>query len=81
MSKQADPVYQSFLIRCWFIPPATADEPPAWRFEVQEVTDESQKHRFSDLEQLQAFVAAKLVAVAAGSNRDSDKDINLDKEI
>ena len=77
MSKYADQVYTSFLVRCWFVPPATTDELPTWRFEVQEVSDEPQKHRFSDFEQLQAFMLAKLTAVAAASNQDSDKDISV----
>ncbi len=82
MTKQADQLYHSFLVRCWFIPAATANEPPAWRFEVQEVSDKPQKHRFSDFEQLKAFIAAKLTAVAAASNQDGDKDISvISKEI
>jgi len=80
MAKQADQVYHSFLVRCWFIPAATADEPPTWRFELREVSAEPQKHRFSDFEQVQAFISAKLTAVAAGSHRNGDKDIDLDKE-
>lgn len=69
MSKYEEHVYTSFLVRCWFIPPATANEPPTWRFEVQEVSDKPQKHRFSDFEQLQAFMSAKLTAVAANNNQ------------
>lgn len=76
MSEQADQVYQSFLVRCWLIRPATTDEPPTWRFELREVSADPQKHGFSDLEQLKAFMAAKLTAVAAGSNRDNDKEEN-----
>ncbi|MFQ5399581.1 MAG: hypothetical protein ACE5E7_08280 [Anaerolineae bacterium] len=71
MSEQAEQVYQSFLVRCWLILPVTADEPPTWRFELREVTAESQKHRFSDLEQLKAFMAAKLAAIAASSKQDN----------
>jgi hypothetical protein len=67
MSKEADQVYQSFLVRCWLIPPATKDEPPAWRFELREVAAEAQKHRFSDLAQLKEFISAKLAALAAGT--------------
>jgi hypothetical protein len=77
MSKQANQLYHSFLVRCWFIPAATVDEPPAWRFEVQEVSAEPQKHRFSDFEQLKAFMAAKLTAVAAASNQDGDKNSSV----
>ncbi len=56
--------YQSFLLRCWPTAPGTADEPAAWRFELQEVSAESPRHRFSDLAQVSAFVAAKLTAIA-----------------
>ena len=74
MSKQADLIYQSFLIRCWLIPPATADEPPAWRFELREVSANAQKHRFSDLEQLKAFMLAKLAAITVRSIREDGKE-------
>lgn len=74
MSKQTGQVYRSFLVRCWFIPAETADALPIWRFEVQEVAAEPQKHRFSDFEQLKSFMAATLTAVAADSNPDNDKD-------
>jgi hypothetical protein len=77
MVKQADQLYHSFLVRCWFIPAATVDEPPTWRFELQEVSAEAQKYQFSDFEQLQAFMAAKLTAVAAASNQDSDTDTSV----
>jgi hypothetical protein len=77
MAKQADQVYQSFLVRCWLMPPATTDEPAAWRFELREVAAEPQKYGFSDLEQLIAFMAAKLTAVAATSNQDGDKNSSV----
>ena len=74
MAKEADQIYQSFLVRCWFIPPAAGDEPPTWRFELRDVSAESAKHRFSDLEQLKAFMSAKLAALAAGSSPNRDKE-------
>lgn len=74
MSKQAPQVYQSFLVRCWLILPATSDEPPTWRFELREVSAEPQKHGFSDLEQLKNFMAAELAAIAVSSEQDSDKE-------
>ncbi len=48
-----------------------AGEPAAWRFELQEVSAESPKHRFNDLEEVRAFVSAKLTAVAADDGPDS----------
>ena len=63
MLEQTDHIYHSFLVRCWLIPPATADEAPAWRFELQEVSAESEKHRFRDLDQLCTFTSAKLESI------------------
>jgi len=74
MPKEADQFYQSFLVRCWLIPPATNDEPPTWRFELRDVSAEPHKHRFSDLEQLKAFVLAKLAAIALSSKREGGKE-------
>jgi hypothetical protein len=73
MPEEAKPVYQSFLVRCWLVPSETSDEPPAWRFEVQDVSAESQKYRFGNLGQLSAFVAARLTAVATVSNQVDDE--------
>ncbi|MCP4417123.1 MAG: hypothetical protein GY805_10900 [Chloroflexi bacterium] len=74
MPQQVDQVYQSFLIRCWLIPPATNDALPIWRFELQEVSAEPQKHRFGSFEQLEAFVSAQLTAVAANHKREGDEN-------
>jgi hypothetical protein len=74
---EAKSVYQSFLVRCWLVPSTTSDEPPAWRFEVQDVSAESLKHRFGELEQLNAFMAAKLATVAAGRNRGDDQGSSI----
>ena len=75
----SDPVnqnYQSFLVRCWLVPPAALGETPAWRFELREVSAEPKKHRFSDLVQLKAFMAAKLATAAVGGRQDSEKESN-----
>jgi hypothetical protein len=76
MSKEADQVYRAYLVRCWLIPPVTTNEPPAWRFELREVPADSEKHRFSDLEQVKEFISAKLAAIAAGSSPNSEKEEN-----
>jgi hypothetical protein len=34
----------------------------------------TQKHRFSELEQLKEFMSAKLGTIAAGSNDDNDEE-------
>jgi hypothetical protein len=74
MAKQVEQVYQSFLIRCWLIPPAMANEPPAWRFELREVTAESPVQRFGSLAQLHEFLAVRLTAVAANNNHEREKE-------
>lgn len=74
MTEQADQVYQSFLVRCWLISPATAGEPPAWRFELREVSAEQQQHRFSNLEQLKDFMSAKLAAITVRSNQEGGNE-------
>jgi len=73
MSKAADQIYLSFLVRCWLIPAATNDEPPTWRFELREVSAEAHKQHFSNLEQMKAFLAEKLAALTESSKQNSDK--------
>ena len=65
MQEQTEHIYHSFLVRCWLSPPMTADEAPAWRFELQEVSAESEKHRFRNLDLLCAFTSEKLAAIVA----------------
>jgi hypothetical protein len=68
MAIQTEQIYQSFLIRCWLIPPATINEPPAWRFELREVTADSPTQRFGSLAQLHEFMVDRLTAVATNNN-------------
>jgi hypothetical protein len=56
-------VYQAFLLRCWLIPSEEVGELPVWRFELLEVSAELSRHRFTELAQLQTFVAGRLTAV------------------
>lgn len=72
MAKQAVQHYQSFLVRCWLTSEEAAGEPPLWRFELQEVSAELQKHRFSDLEELKTFISARLTAVSNSSTQIDD---------
>lgn len=60
MAKTTDQHYQSFLIRCWLTRPSTTDELPTWRFELREVTAESQVVGFSDVAELTSFISAKM---------------------
>lgn len=73
MSEQADHIYQSFLVRCWLVQPATAVDPPVWRFELRDVAQKPQRKHFSDLEQMKSFLAEKLVALTESSKQYSDK--------
>lgn len=77
MQEQAEHIYHSFLVRCWLTPPTTADEPPAWRFELQEVSAESEKHRFRNLDLLCAFTSAKLDGIVAEHSQVNQKGENL----
>ena len=74
MPEEAKQVYQSFLVRCWLLGPATAETPVVWRFELREVAAEPQKHHFNDLEQLKAFISAKLAIMAIDTERDDDSE-------
>ena len=74
MSQQADQIYQSFLVRCWLVPAATTDEPPSWRFELREISAESQKRLFSDLEQLKEFISTELMGLAAGRKQPTEDE-------
>lgn len=64
MAPNGAQLYQSFLIRCWSTPQEGDDGVPEWRFELQVVAAEQEKHLFSSYELLMAFVAARLAAVA-----------------
>lgn len=74
MLENGDLNYQSVLVRCWLLPSSMADEPQAWRFELRDVSAEAQQHRFSDLEQLKAFILAKLAVMADDRERDGDSE-------
>ena len=74
MGQHEDQVYHSFLVRCWLMPRTLNSESPIWRFEVKEVTAEPGIHRFSDLEDLKAFLAAELAAMAGPGNQEIDEE-------
>ena len=73
MQAQTEHIYHSFLVRCWLIPPTTADEIPAWRFELQEVSAESEKQRFSNLDQLCTFTSEKLEEIVTRHNQTGER--------
>jgi hypothetical protein len=52
------PRYQSYLLRCWEIRSQHPDQPPTWRYSLQDPQTE-QKRGFADLEELMAFLHAE----------------------
>lgn len=75
MNEQSHQIYRSFLVRCWMTVPGKTGAPPAWRFELRDVSAEPQKHRFSDIEQLKEFMTVELAAIAErGGQDDSGED-------
>lgn len=61
MTQPNDPAprYQSYLLRCWEVRSQQPDQPPTWRFSLQNPQTE-QKHGFADLEELVDFLRAEL---------------------
>jgi len=59
------PSYQAFLLRCWQVSPATADEPSRWRFVLREIAAEPQELAFGTLTELIAFLQTSLQGQSA----------------
>ena len=53
------PQYKSYLLRMWETRGERPDEPPTWRFRLQEVRTGAQR-AFPDLEALLAFLQAEM---------------------
>ena len=68
MSKPPTHLYQSFLVRCWLLPPVGKGEAFAWRYELVNVSAEPVGRAFSDLEQLKESMSITLQGFAAGSD-------------
>ena len=60
MSPSSEPyTYQSYLLRCWQISPATDERPARWRFVLRSVTEEPREQDFATLDDLFAFLSAQ----------------------
>lgn len=53
------PRYRSYLLRMWEARGECPDEPPTWRFRLQDVRSDAQR-AFPDLEALVAFLQAEM---------------------
>jgi hypothetical protein len=58
------PRYRSYLLRIWETRSERPDEPPTWRFRLQDARTGAQ-HAFPDLEALVAFLRAEMARDAA----------------
>lgn len=61
MSKEKSSAYRSYLLRCWQEKPADPEQPPLWRFMLQDVADAQRQHAFSSFEQLVAFLRTEIL--------------------
>ncbi len=57
--------YRSYLLRCWQEQGATPDQPPVWRFVLQEISGEQRQLGFGSFEQMADFLLDELM----GSSR------------
>ena len=76
MAQQVNPVYQSFLLRCWLPAPVTGSDLAVWRFVLREVSAEYPEQGFSDLEKLKEYVALQLDGLARSNGREGDDGLN-----
>ena len=53
------PRYRSYLLRMWEARGERPEEPPTWRFRLQDVSTGAQ-HAFRDLDALVAFLRAEM---------------------
>jgi hypothetical protein len=77
MAKQEQPIYQSFLLRCWLSAPPTSGNSAVWRFALREVSADYPEHGFSDLEKLREFVAQQLEVLARGNDREGKEMLDI----
>jgi len=61
MPKEKAGSYRSYLLRCWQEERTTPQQPPAWRFVLQDVSDAQRQQAFGDFEQLVAFLRREIL--------------------
>jgi len=69
MSKETNPSYRAYLIRCWRDRSGSDEEHP-WRFSVEEILSERRRRGFGSLEALVAFLQAEF-ACSPGESMDA----------
>ena len=57
---------RAFLVRCWPEKGVAPDQPPTWRFSIEEVRAERRVRGFASLEALMAFLQAELTMCTDG---------------
>lgn len=61
MPKEKAGSYRSYLLRCWQEERANPQQPPLWRFVLQDVSDAQRQQAFGDFEQLVAFLRSEIL--------------------
>lgn len=64
--------YRSYLLRCWQEKHASPEQPPQWRFMLQEVSDAQRQHAFGSFEQLIAFLRSEILGEKGTLEGDQD---------
>lgn len=61
MPKEKTGSYRSYLLRCWQEEHTRPEQPPLWRFMLQDVADAQRQHAFGSFEQLVAFLRTEIL--------------------
>ena len=61
MPQEKEGSYRSFLLRCWQEARASPDQPPLWRFVLQDVAAGQEQHAFGSFEQLVTFLRNEIL--------------------
>jgi hypothetical protein len=67
MPKEKTGSYRSYLLRCWQEHPSS-EQPPEWRFTLQEVSGAQSQHAFGSFDQLVAFLHSELLGQGKPEN-------------
>lgn len=60
--------YRSYLLRCWQEKHASPEQPPEWRFTLQEVSGAQSQYAFGSFDQLVAFLRSELLGTGKPEN-------------
>ena len=53
--------YRSYVLRCWQEKQASPEQPPEWRFTVQDISEAQRQPAFGSFEQLVAFLRSEIL--------------------